>query len=93
MGCVPAANGMPVTAMIEAASAEKMKAMYIVGENLATLGFVADALGKLDFLVVQDLFLTETAEKAHVVPPPQHLPSATAHSPTANAVSSVSGKL
>ena len=69
MGCVPAANGMPVTAMIEAAAAGKMKAMYIMGENLATLGFVADALGKLDFLVVQDLFLTETAEKAHVVLP------------------------
>ncbi len=70
MGCVPAENGMTVPAMIEAAAAGKIKAMYVMGENIASAGAgVTEALGKLDFLVVQDMFLTETAEKAHVVLP------------------------
>lgn len=70
VGCVPQANGLAVPAMIEAAAAGKIKAMYIMGENLAAYGAsVSEALGKLDFLVVQDLFLTETAEKASVVLP------------------------
>ncbi|MFA5237740.1 MAG: molybdopterin-dependent oxidoreductase [Methanoregula sp.] len=70
VGCVPQANGLAVPAMIEAAAAGKIKAMYIMGENLASAGqAVADALGKLDFLVVQDLFMTETAAKAAVVLP------------------------
>ncbi|MDD1702722.1 MAG: molybdopterin-dependent oxidoreductase [Methanoregula sp.] len=70
VGCVPQGNGLAVPAMIEAAAAGKIKAMYVMGENLASAGAsVADALGKLDFLVVQDMFLTETAEKAHVVLP------------------------
>ncbi|MFA5332536.1 MAG: molybdopterin-dependent oxidoreductase [Methanoregula sp.] len=70
VGCVPQANGRAVPAMIEAAAAGKIKAMYVLGENLASAGAsVADALGKLDFLVVQDMFMTETAEKAHVVLP------------------------
>ncbi len=70
MGCVPGANGMAVPAMIAAAAAGKLKALYVMGENLASAGaHVPEALDKLDFLVVQDLFLTETAEKAHVVLP------------------------
>ena len=37
-------------------AAGKIKALYVVGENIASAGpHVADALGKLDFLVVQDL--------------------------------------
>ena len=70
VGCVPQANGLTVPAMIEAAAAGKLKAMYVMGENLASAGAsVADALGKLDFLVVQDMFMTETAAKAAVVLP------------------------
>lgn len=70
MGCVPAGNGMTVPAMVAAAAAGKIKMMYVMGENIASAGAgVAEALGKLDFLVVQDLFLTETAEKAHVILP------------------------
>jgi len=70
MGCVPAENGMTVPAMVAAAAAGKIKAMYVMGENIASAGAgVAEALDKLDFLVVQDLFLTETAEKAHIVLP------------------------
>jgi len=70
MGCVPEANGAGVPAMIAGAAAGKIKAMYVMGENIAAAGAnVAEALGKLDFLVVQDLFVTETAEKAHVLLP------------------------
>ena len=72
VGAVPGEGGLSVPAMIEAAAAGKIKALYIVGENIAiaTAGAnVADALGKLDFLVVQDMFLTETAAKANVVLP------------------------
>ena len=70
MGCVPAENGMAVPAMIAGAAAGKIKALYVMGENIASAGaHVPEALGKLGFLVVQDLFMTETAEKAHVVLP------------------------
>jgi len=70
MGCVPEGNGAGVPAMIAGAASGRIKAMYVMGENLASAGTnVAEALGKLDFLVVQDLFLTETAAKAHVVLP------------------------
>jgi len=70
VGCVPQANGLAVPAMIEAAAAGTIKAMYVMGENLASAGAsVADTLGKLDFLVVQDMFMTETAAKAAVVLP------------------------
>jgi formate dehydrogenase major subunit len=56
--------------MIDAAAAGKIKALYVVGENIASAGpHVTDALGKIDFLVVQDLFLTDTAAKANVVLP------------------------
>jgi formate dehydrogenase (coenzyme F420) alpha subunit len=70
MGCVPSENGSDVPAMIAGAAAGKIKAMYVMGENIASAGaHVPDALGKLDFLVVQDMFMTETAEKAHVILP------------------------
>jgi len=70
VGCMPGENGMTVPAMIDAAAAGKIKVMYVMGENIASAGaHVTDALGKLDFLVVQDLFMTETAAKANVVLP------------------------
>ncbi len=72
VGAVPGEGGLTVPAMIEAAAAGKIKALYVVGENIASLPqapHVADALGKLDFLVVQDMFMTETAAKANVVLP------------------------
>jgi formate dehydrogenase (NADP+) alpha subunit len=51
----------------------QIKALYVVGENpLATLPAsfgVKEALAKLDLLVVQDPFLTETARMAHFVLP------------------------
>ncbi|MFY9749322.1 MAG: molybdopterin-dependent oxidoreductase, partial [Methanoregula sp.] len=70
VGAVPGEGGLTVPAMIDAAAAGKIKALYVVGENIASAGaHVSDALSKLDFLVVQDLFMTETAAKANVVLP------------------------
>jgi formate dehydrogenase major subunit len=70
MGCQPGENGADVPAMIASAAAGKIKAMYVMGENIASAGAdVSSALGKLDFLVVQDMFMTETAEKAHIFLP------------------------
>ncbi|MCP4981764.1 MAG: molybdopterin-dependent oxidoreductase, partial [Gammaproteobacteria bacterium] len=65
--------GMTVTQMFPAVLAGKIKAMYIMGENPvlsdADITHVEEALEKLDFLVVQDIFLTETAKFADVVLP------------------------
>jgi formate dehydrogenase alpha subunit len=66
-------SGLTMTQMLPAALDGKIKAMYIMGENPvlsdADVTQVAEALGKLEFLVVQDIFLTETAKLAHVVLP------------------------
>jgi formate dehydrogenase major subunit/formate dehydrogenase alpha subunit len=65
--------GLTVTEMIDAANAGEMKAMYIMGENPVIsdpdANHVVSGLKNLDFLVVQDIFLTETAQLAHVVLP------------------------
>lgn len=70
---LPEHEGLRVTEMVEAAMAGSLKAMYIVGENPllseADLHHAREALSRLEFLVVQDLFLHETAEIADVVLP------------------------
>jgi formate dehydrogenase alpha subunit len=70
---LPSGIGLTALEMIEQARAGRIKCMYIVGENPA-LGFpnpefVREVLASLDFLVVQDLFLTKTAKLATVVLP------------------------
>ena len=58
--------------MFQAAAKGKLKALFIVGENpLITLpaALVEKGTKALEFLVVQDMFLSETAEKAHVFLP------------------------
>ena len=65
--------GLTAVEIIGQAKDGKIKGLYIVGEN-PVLSFphsslVAEALASLDFLVVQDLFLTETAKLASVVLP------------------------
>ena len=69
----PDAAGLTMTEMFEAAGQADIKAMYIMGENPVLSdpdsNHVIEALEKLDFLVVQDIFMTETAEKADVVLP------------------------
>jgi len=66
-------NGLTAFQMISGAQRGKIRGMYIMGENPARSfpdsSYVREALGKLDFLVVQDLFLTETAQLAHVILP------------------------
>jgi formate dehydrogenase alpha subunit len=69
---LPDRVGMALTEMIPAAG-EKIQALYIVGENPMVsdpnIGHVEECLKKLGFLVVQDIFLTETARLADVVLP------------------------
>ena len=70
---LPANPGLTVVEMMKAAEEGKIRAMYIMGENPMLsdpdLRHVEAALKRLDFLVVQDIFLTETAKLAHVVLP------------------------
>jgi formate dehydrogenase alpha subunit len=70
---LPETPGMTVTDMMERAHDGKMKALYIIGENPMVsdpdLNHAKKSLENLDFLVVQDIFLTETAQMADVVLP------------------------
>jgi NADH-quinone oxidoreductase subunit G len=68
-GAIPQATGLDAPGMIEAAKAGKLKALYVVGSNpFARLGIDPFAFSKT-FVVVQDMFLTETAVTADVVLP------------------------
>ena len=70
---LPRHVGYKIPEMYEAALQDKLKAMWIVGENVVQTDpnsrMVIEALGKLDLLIVQELFMTETAELATVVLP------------------------
>jgi formate dehydrogenase alpha subunit len=70
---LPSEPGLTVVEMINAAEEGKLRGMYIMGENPMVsdpdINHVRRALKKLDLLVVQDIFLTETAELADVVLP------------------------
>jgi formate dehydrogenase alpha subunit len=65
--------GLTVVEIMHAATIGKIKIMHIMGENPAlsdpNINKVRDALDAVDFLVVHDLFLTETAKYADVVLP------------------------
>jgi formate dehydrogenase alpha subunit len=73
LASLPSKPGITVGEMLEGASSGTIKGMYIMGENPVLSDPDADhvvhALDKLDFLVVQDIFLTETARLADVVLP------------------------
>jgi len=64
--------GQTVTTMVNNAG-DSIKALYILGENPMlsdpNLHHAAESLKKLDFILVQDIFLTETAQIADVVLP------------------------
>lgn len=70
---LPGKEGLKIGEIIEGAGAGKVRALYIMGENPMLsdpdITHVEACLKNLDFLVVQDIFLTETAQLADVVLP------------------------
>ena len=72
-GDFSAEKGLTVTEIMDAVHEGNIKAMYILGENPAMsdpdVEHARDALAKLDCLVVQDIFLTETANYADIILP------------------------
>jgi formate dehydrogenase major subunit len=66
-------NGLTVVEITKGAQEGSVRGMYIMGENPflsdPNANKVRKALANLDFLVVQDIFLTETAEFADVILP------------------------
>jgi predicted molibdopterin-dependent oxidoreductase YjgC len=72
---LPKNPGLTARQMFDAAAAGKLKALYVVGANpLRTFGVTAEQLRGLEFLVVHEMFMTETAARADVV-----LPAASAY--------------
>jgi formate dehydrogenase alpha subunit len=65
--------GLTVTEMVELAGSGEIRGMYVMGENPlvadADINHAREAMKNLDFLVVQDIFLSETAEIADVILP------------------------
>ena len=70
---IPSTDGLGVIEMFDAIDKDTIKAMLIVGDNPAyyngLLGNVSETLKKLDFLVVQDTFLSGITSSADVVLP------------------------
>ncbi|MGF9964785.1 formate dehydrogenase subunit alpha [Bacillus rhizoplanae] len=70
---IPKEPGLNNIAMLIAAEAGKLRGMYVMGEEMALVdsnaNHVQHILGNLDFLVVQDMFLTKTARFADVILP------------------------
>ena len=66
-------KGLTVTEIMDAIHDNKIKSMYILGENPAMsdpdVEHARDALAKLEHLIVQDIFITETANYADVILP------------------------
>jgi formate dehydrogenase major subunit len=73
---LPTTPGLDVLGMIDAAAAGTLKALYVIGYDLAptlaNAGATARALARLELVVVQDLFLNQTAlAHGHVFLPAQ----------------------
>jgi formate dehydrogenase alpha subunit len=70
---VPYKAGLDFKQILEAAHQGKIKAMYIAGADPVSeypdSDYAKEALQKLDFLVVQEISLTETSKLAHVILP------------------------
>jgi predicted molibdopterin-dependent oxidoreductase YjgC len=70
---VPSRPGLTVTEMLDAALAGGIRGLWVLGENAAMtdpdLNHVHRCLAACEFLVVQEIFLSETAQFAHVVLP------------------------
>lgn len=70
---IPPKRGWHLTQMFEAMEAGMLRGLYVIGENPAEseadVNHARKLLDNLDFLVVQDIFMTRTAERADVVFP------------------------
>jgi formate dehydrogenase major subunit len=70
---LPPKPGLDNHMMIDAIHEGKLKAMYLFGEEMSLVdsnaNFVGDALSKLDFFVVQEIFFSETCRFADVILP------------------------
>jgi formate dehydrogenase alpha subunit len=70
---LPDQIGLTVTQMVPMAHDGDMKAMYIIGENPLVsdpdLNHAEKSFSNLEFLVVQDIFMTETAQLADIILP------------------------
>ncbi|WP_095742947.1 formate dehydrogenase subunit alpha [Sediminibacillus massiliensis] len=70
---IPEKIGLNNHEMVDAIHDGNLKAMYLKGEEMglvdSNINYVRDAFKKLDFFVVQDIFLSKTAEYADVVLP------------------------
>ncbi|MBL4865963.1 MAG: formate dehydrogenase subunit alpha [Pseudomonadales bacterium] len=69
----PTTEGKKIPEMFEAAKSGELKALWIMGEDVAQTDpntrHVIESLSNLDLLVVQEIFFTETAKLAHVILP------------------------
>lgn len=70
---LPEKTGLTLSEIMDKAEHGGIHAMYIMGENPAVsdpdINHIKHALSKVDFIVVQDIFMTETAQMADVVLP------------------------
>ena len=70
---LPPKPGLDNHMMVDAIHEGKLKAMYLFGEEMSLVdsnaNFVGDALAKLDFFVVQEIFFSETCRFADVILP------------------------
>jgi formate dehydrogenase alpha subunit len=70
---VPDRPGLTVTEIVDGAETGRIRGLWILGENAAMtdpdLNHVRRCLAACEFLVVQEIFLSETARFAHVVLP------------------------
>src|SRR5271155_1918417 len=69
-GVIPSKAGLTAPAMVDAAQNGKLKALYVMGANpLSHFGTLGFGRGKLDLLIVHEMFLTDTAKIADIVFP------------------------
>lgn len=70
---VPATPGLSLSEMIHEVASGRIRALYVVGENPAMSepqsNFVSWMLQRVELLIVQDVFFTQTVRHAHVVFP------------------------
>jgi formate dehydrogenase alpha subunit len=72
---LPPQPGLTLVELMDAAADGELKALYIMGENPMMsdpdINHVREGLGNLELLIVQDIFLNQTAELADIVFPAQ----------------------